>query len=374
VNLLLPGETIEDLMKLSPEQLLLRWVNYHLEAAGSPRRMTNFTTDVKDSEIYTELIAQIAPKDKNVNKLAMKKENLTERAEAMLEQADKIDCRQFVSAKDVVKGNEKLNLAFVANMFNNHPALDPPEDLDIIEETREEKMYRNWMNSLGVKPKVNYLYSDLSDGNIIFQLMDWIEPGIVEWAKRVKTAEQFSKIVAKKFQEILGNCNYAVELGKKMGFVLVGIQGADIQEGNKTLTLALLWQLMRSYTLSLLSRLNTDGTPIVENEIVSWANNRLQEAGKEVSITGFQDKSLRTALPILHLIDSIKPGAINWDFVKGVKGESLSAAECLENSKFCVTMARKIGAPVYALPEDISEVKHKMVMTVFASLMLADKQ
>ena len=59
--------------------------------------------------------------------------------------------------------------------------------------------------------------------------MDWIEPGIVEWAKRVKTAEQFSKIVAKKFQEILGNCNYAVELGKKMGFVLVGIQGEPIK-------------------------------------------------------------------------------------------------------------------------------------------------
>lgn len=53
-------------------------------------------------------------------------------------------------------------------------------------------------------------------------------------------------------------------------------------------------------------------------------------------------------------------------------------------------MARKIGAPVYALPEDISEVrplllspgpdldllqvKHKMVMTVYASLMLADME
>ena len=35
VNLLLPGETIEDLMKLSPEQLLLRWVNYHLEAVSA---------------------------------------------------------------------------------------------------------------------------------------------------------------------------------------------------------------------------------------------------------------------------------------------------------------------------------------------------
>lgn len=32
-------------------------------------------------------------------------------------------------------------------------------------------------------------------------------------------------------------------------------------------------------------------------------------------------------------------------------------------------MARKIGARVYALPEDIAEVKPKMVMTVFACLM-----
>lgn len=35
-------------------------------------------------------------------------------------------------------------------------------------------------------------------------------------------------------------------------------------------------------------------------------------------------------------------------------------------------MARKIGARVYALPEDISEVKQKMVMTVFACLMALD--
>ena len=86
----------------------------------------------------------------------------------------------------MVRGQDKLNLAFVANLFNNHPALDPPEEeFDIIEETREEKvseitlkkdtlilmqMYRNWMNSLGVKPRVNYIYSDLYDGLIIFQV------------------------------------------------------------------------------------------------------------------------------------------------------------------------------------------------------------
>ena len=55
--------------------------------------------------------------------------------------------------------------------------------------------------------------------------MDYIKPGIVDWKKRVKTVAQQSKNEAKRFQEVLGNCNYAVELGKKLNFVLVGIGG-----------------------------------------------------------------------------------------------------------------------------------------------------
>merc|ERR1719187_3014938 len=74
INLLMEGEDPSVLMKLSPEQLLLRWVNYQLEQAGCQRRINNFKDDVKDSEIYTELIAQIAPKDAGVNKSAMSKE------------------------------------------------------------------------------------------------------------------------------------------------------------------------------------------------------------------------------------------------------------------------------------------------------------
>merc|ERR1719422_378566 len=250
VNLLMEGEDINDLLKLSPEQLLMRWVNYQLEKAGSSRRIKNFTDDIKDSEVYTELIKQIAPEGSGVNKQAMGISDLTQRAEKMLEQAEKIDSRQFVTAKDVVRGHEKLNLAFVANMFNNHPALEPPEEeVELIQETREEKMYRNWMNSLGVKPRVNYLYSDLYDGLIIFQLMDFIQPGIVDWNKRVVTQEKMSKREAQRYQEILANCNYAVELAKQLGLVLVGIGGSDIRDGNQTLTLALIWQLMRAYTL-----------------------------------------------------------------------------------------------------------------------------
>ena len=47
-----------------------------------------------------------------------------------------------MTASDVVHGVEKLNLAFVANLFNNYPALDEPEEVHEelnIQETREEK-------------------------------------------------------------------------------------------------------------------------------------------------------------------------------------------------------------------------------------------
>ncbi len=43
----------------------------------------------------------------------------------MLQEADKLDCRSFVSPNDVVNGVYKLNLAFVANLFNTWPGLKP---------------------------------------------------------------------------------------------------------------------------------------------------------------------------------------------------------------------------------------------------------
>jgi hypothetical protein len=44
----------------------------------------------------------------------------------MLNEAEKLDCREFVTANDVAAGNYKLNLAFVANLFNKFPALPDP--------------------------------------------------------------------------------------------------------------------------------------------------------------------------------------------------------------------------------------------------------
>jgi plastin-3 len=361
-NLLMEGETIEDLVRLPPEAILLRWVNYHLARAGVARRCNNFHSDIMDSEIYIHLLNQIAPKDAGVTTNALMERDATQRAEMMLQEADKIGCRLFVTANDVVRGIYKLNLAFVANLFNKHPSLDlPVEGLEFnIEETREERTYRNWMNSMGVNPHVNWLYSDLADGLVIFQLYDVIKPGIVDWNRVHK---KFSKL--RKFMEKLENCNYAVELGKKLKFSLVGIAGQDISEGNPTLTLALIWQLMRAYTLSVLTKLANSGDPITEKEIIHWVNEKLATAEKTSSIRSFQDSSIANARVVCDLIDAIRPGIINYEVLR----DSGSEEDNLANAKYAVSMARKAGAKIYALPEDIAEVKHKMVMTVFACLM-----
>ena len=47
VLLLEEGETIDDLLKLSPEQILIRWVNYQLRNAGQHRQIENFSSDIK---------------------------------------------------------------------------------------------------------------------------------------------------------------------------------------------------------------------------------------------------------------------------------------------------------------------------------------
>ena len=42
---------------------------------------------------------------------------------------------------------------------------------------------------------------------------------------------------------------------------------------------------------------------------------RLSEGGKDVSLSSFKDKTIKTGLPILHLVEVIKPGEINWSLI-----------------------------------------------------------
>ena len=60
VALLEDGEDLQDLLSLPPEDVLIRWVNYHMKAAGNARRLakSNFGRELKDSEMYVRACAQ----------------------------------------------------------------------------------------------------------------------------------------------------------------------------------------------------------------------------------------------------------------------------------------------------------------------------
>ncbi|XP_051985100.1 plastin-1-like [Xyrauchen texanus] len=371
IALLDESEDLDHLMSMSPEDLLLRWVNHHLKAAGwQPIR--NFSDDIKDSRAYFHLLDQITPKGEgddemriDIDMSGLNERDDERRAELMLRQAARLDCRQFVTPQDVVAGNHKLNMAFVANLFNTYPALNRPTsngiDYTIEGETREDRTFRNWMNSLGVSPHINHLYRDLQDGLPILQLYERIQVP-VNWARVNKSPYPILGSNMKKLE----NCNYAVALGKEEAkFSLVGIGGENINEGSPMHTLALVWQLMRRYTLKVLSDLG-EGEIVSDQIIVNWVNDTLKKGGKNSFINGFKDKSISTSLPVIDLIDTIEPKAIKYEMVKS---GDMTAEDKLNNAKYAISVARKIGAKVYALPDDLVEVKHKMVMTVFACLM-----
>lgn len=372
-------ETLEDLMNLSPDELLLRWMNYHLARSdkwkslrGEGATVSNFSGDIKDSVAYCCLLEQIQPVDEESEDYAIQPPinssaatmNLGNEARAamMLDDAERMNCREFVTASDVAKGHQKLNLAFVANLFNTHPALKPRGDIEIIEETREVKTFRNWMNSLGVSPRVYKFARDLQDGLILAQVMSKVDKNSIDDSKLNKPPYPRIGGYMKKHE----NCSYCVTTGiEYFKFHLVGIAGPDIYDGDEKSTLALVWQLMREYTLKVLSDLSDDGKVVKDSVIVNWVNGKLEAGGKSSRISSFKDKSISTSHVVLDLIDSIQPGVVNFDLVSPGDTEE----EKFANAKYALSVARKIGARIYAIPEDLVEVKQKMVLTVFACLM-----
>lgn len=61
IRLALEGEELHDLVKLPPETILIRWVNFHLEKSGVERRINNLGGDLKDSIALTYVLNRLDP-------------------------------------------------------------------------------------------------------------------------------------------------------------------------------------------------------------------------------------------------------------------------------------------------------------------------
>lgn len=75
---------------------------------------------LQDGKAYTYLLNVLAPEHCNPATLDMN--DPTERAKLVLDHAERMDCKRYLSPKDIVEGSANLNLAFVAQVF--HQRLD----------------------------------------------------------------------------------------------------------------------------------------------------------------------------------------------------------------------------------------------------------
>ncbi|EKD03637.1 fimbrin [Trichosporon asahii var. asahii CBS 8904] len=354
-RLLLEDETLDEFLRLPPDQILLRCVN-------------NFSTDVKDGENYTVLLNQLKPDV--CSRAPLQTQDLKQRAEQVLENADKIGCRRFLTPNSLVAGNPKLNLAFVANLFNTWPGLDPLEEAEAppeiedfdAEGEREARVFTLWLNSLDVDPGVYNLFEDLKDGYVLLQGFDKVIPGSVIWRRvsKPKEGQELSRFKA------VENTNYAVDLGKQNGMHLVGIQGSDIVDGTRTLVLGLVWQLMRISITQTLASIK-GGKPPTDQDMVRWANDTVKKGGKTSTMRSFKDPSLSNGVFFLDLLNGVKPGIVDYSLVEsGNDPESHRM-----NAKLAISIARKLGALIFLVPEDIVDVRPRLLLTFVGALWAA---
>ena len=350
-------ETDEELLTFGPEDFLKRWFNHHLTKANHPNKLNNFSDDVKDSEKYTILLNQLDPDKCNTD--GLNEGDLKKRAGTVLENAPKIGAEVYIKDEDIPNGNEHLNTLFTAELFmaNNGMGEATQEEKmtankileDDDEGAREERSFKTWINSLkleGVK-KVNNLYEECRSAILLLKMIDKIKPGTVDWKKvELKTKNPF---------KIGVNCQEVIDSAKRSGYSIISIGNKDIQEGKKKHILAIVWQLMRAHTLKIIGEKS-------EEELISWANSRVSEGRR---IKSLKEKKLNDGLFWIELLSSIEKRCIRWELV--VK-ENLSDKDKEMNAKYALSVARGLGAMIFVVWEDITEVKSKLLLTFLASL------
>lgn len=209
MNLKRDNESIEDLCNRSPEEMCLRWINYHIQKAKDegldqkitefihhkayfskntttsdvhavfsacyksdngdldkfienvlnidnikfPEKCSNFTNDLKDSRIYLILLRELVPQyiDDNLFMEIWFDFDLNRRARKVLEIAEKIDCKKFVTENEIVKGATRLNFLFCQTIMNKFPGMESGENIEML----RQKIYEYENNILDLEESLS---------------------------------------------------------------------------------------------------------------------------------------------------------------------------------------------------------------------------
>lgn len=196
---------------------------------------------------------------------------------------------------------------------------------EIIKERRyeredvQEKTFTKWINSQLIKHEiepVNNLFNDLRDGLVLIRLME------------VLTDKSIRPEIGRLRVHHIGNVNMTINLLRDYGIRLVNVNSGDIVDGNKKLTLALIWALILAWQVNGLLRKVVDvdcDYSCVEKTLLKWC--RQQTAGyRNVNIEDF-GASWENGLAFNALLHKKNPQLFNYDLLlKNDASENLGHA------------------------------------------------
>jgi len=261
-----------------------------------------------------------------------------------------------IGPEDLIKGNSKVNSVFVAAVFNCKHGLQEltAEEFeaagmidDDIEASKEERVFRLWINSMQIENCfVENLFEEIRDGLIILRVCDRIQEGSVDWKK--------PKLVCKNLFDVSHNANLAEEAMRTIGVKMIGVGAQDISDGHKKNILAMIWQLMRVHYMKIIGS-KTD------KDLINWVNSVVNP---DTPLGGFGDAQFSNGRILIKLAGSIEPRIINWDLVTA--GETDEEKEL--NAKYAISIARKLGAIIFMVWDDIPKINKKMLLIFVCSL------
>lgn len=358
------GEKLEDVLRLSPDQILLRWLNYHLKKANSSRVATNFESDLKDSEIYLTVLNSISPSV--CSKEEIGNPDLEKRAFSVIDNAAKLGvekAHRIFKPKVIVGCNQRLNIMLCTLIFNCKHGLEIAQEKkaevekavfidEKSEDSAEELTYKNWVNSLGLEGvTISNLIEDCHDGLVMIKLIEKVA-GITPDKKKYDPKHNNNRL------KMMINTNYVLELCKQINIKLVAIGGVDILDKNKKMLFALLWQIMRQDYMKHLGN-NT------EDDLVNWANSKV----KDIQIKSLKDPILKKGKFFLRLCDEIYNGIVDKEIAK----EGENDEERRINALYTISILLKKGSVIYTNWKDIVGGNTKANFMIIASLFILEK-
>ena len=98
-----------------------------------------------------------------------------------------------------------------------------------------------------------------------------------------------------------------------------------------------------------------------ENDLIAWVNSVVQPTEP---IANFGDSQFSDGKILIKLAADIEPRIVNWDLVT----EGVTDGDKEMNAKYAISIARKLGAIIFLVWDDIPKLNKKMLLIFVCSL------